>query len=187
MARRYRKLPELSQQDIQRFWKYVDKTPGQGPTGECWSWTRGRMPKGYGQFIHQRLKWYTHRIAFFLGHGLDPDQENVCHHCDYPPCCNPSHLFKGSQKINIEDCIAKGRKTPPPISTRRGDTHPNHVHPEHMRRGEDHRNARLNNAKVLEIRRLRDLGATQPALSLRFGVNQATISDVILRKSWKHI
>jgi hypothetical protein len=38
----------------------------------------------------------------------------VLHHCDNPPCCNPLHLYAGTQRQNIHDAIARGRFSPPP-------------------------------------------------------------------------
>lgn len=34
----------------------------------------------------------------------------ACHTCDRGWCVNPDHLFKGTYKDNVEDCIRKGRR-----------------------------------------------------------------------------
>jgi hypothetical protein len=52
---------------------------------------------------------------------------------------------------------------------------------------QDNGNARLLDEEVLEIRRRREAGALQPALAAEFGVTQATISNIVLRKQWRTI
>lgn len=47
----------------------------------------------------------------------------VRHTCDNGLCVNPDHLIVGTQKENIADCIARGRKTDPPRMLR--GVHPN--------------------------------------------------------------
>jgi len=54
------------------------------------------------------------------------------------------------------------------------------------KKGENSNNCKLTEAKVLEIRALRGK-VTQPELVRKYGVNQATISAIQLRKRWKHV
>jgi AraC-like DNA-binding protein len=42
-----------------------------------------------------------------LGRELTSDEE-ACHSCDNPPCCNPKHLFVGDHNENMKDYAAKG-------------------------------------------------------------------------------
>lgn len=103
--------------DAARFWAKINKNgpapahcPGLGP---CWLWT-GHCQKGthpYGT-SSGRL---THRLAWVLTNGPVPDGLRVLHRCDVCNCCNPAHLWLGTQKDNVDDMRAKGRQpvTPP--------------------------------------------------------------------------
>ena len=46
---------------------------------------------------------YAHRMAWILANGEIPEGKYVCHHCDNPPCCNPDHLYIGTQVENMRD------------------------------------------------------------------------------------
>jgi len=70
----------------------------------CWEWQGYRKPNGYGFYAGQ----YTHRLAYKLFIG-DIGDMNVCHTCDNPSCCNPEHLFLGTQSDNANDMVAKKR------------------------------------------------------------------------------
>jgi len=50
-----------------------------------------------------------HRLAWEEAFGPIPDGMSVCHTCDVPACCNPAHLFLGSQQDNVTDMMNKGR------------------------------------------------------------------------------
>ncbi len=47
--------------------------------------------------------------------GEIPSGMDVLHPCDNPACCDPAHLFLGTQQDNIDDMVAKGRNRPHPF------------------------------------------------------------------------
>jgi hypothetical protein len=89
---------------LERFWSKVDV----GEEDDCWEWTGYRYRK-YGRFNFESVSRLAHRVAWILLHGPLPDEQKVLHSCDNPPCCNPLHLFVGTQTDNMQDMIAKGR------------------------------------------------------------------------------
>ena len=90
----------------ERFWSKVNIRGDD----ECWEWTTtSRHGFGYGMFwLHDGMK-KAHRVAWMLTNGPITDGGWVCHHCDNPPCCNPSHLYLGNRKTNAEDKSNRGR------------------------------------------------------------------------------
>src|SRR5439155_1683763 len=95
-ANQIKPIGPLTPDQIQRFWKYVDK---RGPD-ECWDWKASVMNNGYGQFNVNDKMVLAHRIAFFLAHQRNPTLF-ICHACDRKICDNSRHLFEGTQKDNI--------------------------------------------------------------------------------------
>lgn len=88
------------------FWERVDRSSG---THGCWPWVGKHFaPGGYGRIRFCGTKFRTHRLAMILS-GVDVEGYLVCHRCDNPCCCNPSHLFLGTHKDNAKDCSQKRR------------------------------------------------------------------------------
>lgn len=54
-------------------------------------------------------------------------------------------------------------------------------------RGEKHPNSKLIKDNVIEIRLLWENGVDQDTIAKRFNIRQATVSGIVLRKSWKHV
>lgn len=133
---------------IADFWARIDKNgpvPAHCPElGPCWVWTKGHLRAGYGALKFQRQRWMAHRLAFTLSTGPIPDGLKVCHKCDNPICCNPGHLFLGTNADNHKDMRAKGRaptgdrngSRTHPERYPKGDKHPSHLHPERLARGD---------------------------------------------------
>ena len=84
----------------------------RGGPDDCWPWEGRTVGAGYGTIgIGRRGEgsMLAHRLAWVLERGPIPKGLNVLHSCDNPPCCNPAHLFLGTQGDNMRDMAAKGR------------------------------------------------------------------------------
>lgn len=94
-----------------RFHALVQK----GSDDECWPWVGKTDALGYGRICTRKYdgtghrQSLTHRIAYQLSTGENISEKVICHKCDNPRCCNPSHLFAGTQGDNIRDMHSKGR------------------------------------------------------------------------------
>lgn len=157
-------------EEQQRFHSRINYTNNPD---ECWEWT-GNKKRKYGSLWIGRKKnskgknTLTHRIAWELANGDIPDGMKVLHKCDNPPCCNPKHLFIGTQLDNIKDRDEKGRQVAP--------------------KGEENGNCKLSDDQVAEIRRRYQYGSRingTVALAKEFGASQPQISNIVLNKQRK--
>jgi len=107
------------------FWSLVNKA------GDCWEWTSGKFPCGYGKVWYRGRRHHAHRVAWMLTHGLIADGLYVCHHCDNKGCVRPDHLFLGTQVDNMQDWTKKGKNLAlnNGTLTKHGDDHWTHRDP----------------------------------------------------------
>lgn len=152
-----RKMKSLRERLEQKFVK--------GRPDECWEWTAAINSSGYGMIgLGRRTDGtvHAHRAAFKIYVGEIPDGLDVCHTCDNRICVNPNHLYTGTRKDNMQDCVKRGRTNKPS--------------------GENHPRARLTVQDVIEIRASTK---SMNELAAQYGVGLTTIQNVLHRKSWK--
>jgi HNH endonuclease/Helix-turn-helix domain len=145
---------------------------------ECIEWSGARSSAGYGQKWRDGKLRYVHREAWEKAYGTIPVGMLVMHVCDNPACYRLDHLRLGTQKDNMADASAKGRCRPRALSS-----------DESYRMIEAARAKgklggwhRLTLEQVAQVRTLREMGWTQTAIAERFGMSQATISNIIRRR-----
>lgn len=85
------------------------------PVTQCWNWKLSKDRLGYGRMTismgsrKQFRSESAHRYSYEIFNGPIPAGMCVLHRCDNRSCCNPDHLFIGTQKENIHDMHKKGR------------------------------------------------------------------------------
>jgi hypothetical protein len=176
---RYGTLPkdETLEQAFTRLMKKVTKTE------TCWVWKGGTWSTGYARFWYQGRAHIGSRFVYQYFHGPQ-GALHVLHKCDNPPCVRPEHLFAGTQKDNVEDCLKKNRW----MSKKRREAYSI---------GEARYGTKLTEAQVADIRATYQKGGNLGyggrtpfsfrALAEKYGVGMTTIVHIIQRKTWKHV
>jgi hypothetical protein len=79
---------------------------------DCWEVGGSTVSIGYAQAPwpgRPGRSTTASRVAWMLFVGPVPDELEVCHHCDNPPCIFLPHLWLGSPAENTADKVSKGR------------------------------------------------------------------------------
>lgn len=128
--------------------------------------------KGYGVVKTEKKVERAHRVAYRLATGKAlPSSVFLCHSCDNRLCCNPAHLFEGSNADNMRDARSKGRTAKGPAS-----------------RGEAMQNSKLTETDVRRMRALYRPGVMGfKKLGKIFGVNCKTAANAIRGVKWSHV
>lgn len=142
------------------FWKKVAVSSEDA----CWPYTGYLHMKrgGYGQASWQGKPIKAHRLAYLLANDHLPPALDVLHKCDNPACCNPKHLYLGTDAENSRDKVSRGRQC----------------------KGESRPLAKLTEREVLTIRLE---SASINTVCKRFGVSKGLISGIRNGTRWKHI
>jgi len=143
---------------------------------QCWLWTGGFGSSGYAKFGMDRASQRAHRVAWVVfKNEAVPRRLSACHKCDERRCVNPDHVFLGTCRDNMQDCIAKKR----------------FVYINHQR-GEKHPRAKLTDADVVYLRSHHVPGAhvgpfSRHELARKFGVSNTVITRAVQGKSWDYL
>jgi hypothetical protein len=98
---RKRHTPEMARA---KFWSRVDI----GRANACWPFTGPKDKWGYGDLQWERKHVQAHRLAWKLLRG-DPGELDCLHRCNNAACCNPEHMYLGTDLENARDRIAAGK------------------------------------------------------------------------------
>jgi hypothetical protein len=101
----------LGPQSMARPWqdRLLERLIKDDSTG-CLLWAGTTSKRhGYGSLYVDGRQQPTHRMAWILRNGPISDGLMVLHRCDVRVCCNPDHLFLGTNRDNHDDMVTKGR------------------------------------------------------------------------------
>lgn len=158
----------MNPETIKSFWQKVDKSgtvPLHLPDIQpCWKW-KAFKHKGYGIMRCQNPRGnpiVASRVSWMIHNGKIPHGKSVLHKCDNPECTNPTHLFLGTQKCNMDDRQKKDRQP----------------------KGESQGSSKLKASDIVQIKT-----STLPraALANMFGVGIRHIGRIQTGVAWSHI
>lgn len=145
--------------DPQNFWSKIAITSDDN---QCWLWLAGCSKDGYGNY----RSMVSHRIAWSYPNYVIPKGMKVCHSCDNPKCCNPKHLFLGTNQDNMDDMKKKGRS-------------PNN-------KGEKNPRSILTDNQVTEIRKkYSPERRNRSALAREYGISLTQMARIVHNEQWK--
>jgi hypothetical protein len=175
-------LAEIPQDAIQRFNSKLIEQPNG-----CVYYSGAVQNQGYCNFYYRResdgrIRYVTaHKFSAMISGKFTEQQINeycVLHDCDqnydtddtsYRQCVNPDHLWSGTVKDNIQDCINKGRYKKPPVM-----------------RGEDNANSTITEAQARFIIDNHYV-ISQSKLAKIVGCCVSTVQQIHMNRSWKHL
>lgn len=137
----------------------------------CWIWQGKLNNSGYGCFSElineEKQELRSHRESYKIFKGEIPEGMLVCHTCDNPACCNPEHLWLGTNKENQQDSLKKGRRL---NSKQRAIVA-----------------GKMTEEEVQELRELYKNGISRKELQEKFKLSQSHVTGIINYKYWAHV
>jgi hypothetical protein len=132
---------------------------------DCWEVVSHKKDaNGYIPLKRNYKTIKAHRYMFMKHKGNIPDELVVRHKCDVRHCVNPDHLELGTPADNARDASERGR-----IVTQRGS---------------NHKNSKLTEHQVLEIKRRLNNGEKASHIYFDYDVPRRSISAIKTGRSW---
>lgn len=159
---------------------------------ECWQWIGKINNAGYGEFVEgingKKIIHLSHRKSYEIFKGEIPKGLCVCHSCDNKKCCNPEHLWVGTQKENIQDAKRKGR-----LPDQKGRKHTEETKKKFKfrkgpdKKGEKHHMAKLTENDVREIKKLLETKIKRNEILKMFKITRPYLYAIKSKKAWPHL
>jgi hypothetical protein len=142
--------------DAGKFWSRTMPVPWTG----CWLWTGAANSWGYGTVSYYGNNKNASRVAWMITHGeITEPGIDVLHTCNVRLCCNPGHMYLGTDWENARDRVVMG-------------SYSKHVTPEQVR----------------QIRALLERGGMRGVdIAYEVGVDPVQVSQIKTGKNWSHI
>ncbi len=139
---------------------------------ESGCWTCDTAYKTKAGYLHIQITengvqhaFKAHRFSYEHFKGEIPEGKLACHRCDRRWCCNPDHVFPGTQADNMQDMVRKGRGLV----------------------GEKNANTKFTETDVLNIYKDVDAGMTRIAIAKKYAVASVTISHIATGRNWTQL
>lgn len=158
-----------SLQDREEAIAYLLKRVEKSPQTGCWLWKLSVGSHGYGQGFWEGKVKTAHRMSYQLFKG-DPGDLFVLHQCGNRRCCNPDHLYAGTQLDNFQDMLRHGTHVPPP-----------------RLKGGEVGNSVLTDRQASDVKRGLLDGIPVIQLAQKYNVSTSTISLIKRNKRYRHV
>lgn len=157
-------MPEFTREErLTAFFNKIVETQSG-----CHIFIGGRNNEGYGNFWDNGVCKKAHRFAYECWYGPIPSGKLVLHKCDNPPCCNPYHLYLGTDADNTIDKLKRGR-----MASVAGANNPS---------------AFITEKEVRDIyAHLHYTDMTQQEIADKFGLTKGHINNIKAGRVWNHI
>lgn len=181
-----------------RFWKFFYTRVER--KGGCLEWTGSYTDRGQPRCQYMGKTVRVRRLVHELSLGPIPEGMFVLSTCGNERCVSRYHMKLGtSEDLEIKRVThtptgdnhymrQRFPKCPRPRrGPARGERHGSRLHPENLKRGEQHGRAKLTEDKVREIRRLAADGRSKIAIANAIGISRGAVRHVLDGETWKHV
>lgn len=177
---------------VASFWERVDCSGG---SDACWPWRGAVGSDGYRHVRYRGKQMKAHRLAMILS-GNDPWKLDALHKCvGNRVCCNPAHLYAGTDADNAKDREEQGRTArgerngarTKPETRPRGEAHGRRTKPEATARGARHGNAKYSEEIVRRARALHAAGESYRLIAAALGIPRGLVGGIVRGEAWRHV